>query len=96
MVKGEQYMTVYKPFAKEASAAAGMAVALGRGEDPRDSATTTIDSPTTKNVPSVLLTPTAVTADNIRQALVKDGVYTVDQICIPELRPACVKAGLTP
>ena len=32
IVKGEQYMTVYKPFEPEADAAAEMAVALGRGE----------------------------------------------------------------
>ncbi|GGN57613.1 solute-binding protein [Streptomyces albiflavescens] len=94
IIKGEQYMTVYKPFGKEAAAAAAMAVALGRGEDLRDVATTTIDSPTTKHIPSVLLTPSAVTVGNIQQTLVDGGVYTIDQICTRELRPACDKAGL--
>ncbi|WP_369167072.1 sugar ABC transporter substrate-binding protein [Streptomyces sp. R28] len=94
IVKGEQYMTVYKPFRAEATAAAAMAVALGRGEDVRDIARTNTDSPTTKRIPSVLLTPTAVTADSIEQTLVKDGVYTVDQICVAKLRAACEKAGL--
>ncbi|WP_037885231.1 sugar ABC transporter substrate-binding protein [Streptomyces viridochromogenes] len=96
IVKGEQYMTVYKPFRAQAAAAAAMAVALGRGEDVRDVATTTVDSPTTKDIPSVLLTPRAVTAANIEQTLVKDGVYTVEQICTRELRRACSQAGLTP
>lgn len=95
IIKGEQYMTVYKPFRTEAAAAAGMAVALGRGEDLRDVATTTMDSLTTKNIPTVLLPPSAVTVGNIQQTLVKDGVYTIDQICTRELRPACDKAGLT-
>ncbi|GGL02114.1 sugar ABC transporter substrate-binding protein [Streptomyces flaveus] len=95
IVKGEQYMTVYKPFKAEADAAAAMAVALGRGEELRDVATTTIDSPTTKDIPSVLLTPREVTVGNIEQTLVKDGVYTIDQICTRELRPACDTAGLT-
>ncbi|MFI6931940.1 substrate-binding domain-containing protein [Streptomyces sp. NPDC050287] len=95
IVKGEQYMTVYKPFTSEATTAAAMAVALGRGEDLGDVATTTTDSPTTQNIPSVLLTPTAVTAATIGRTLVKDGVYTVGQICTPDLRPACDKAGLT-
>ncbi|MDF3145273.1 MULTISPECIES: substrate-binding domain-containing protein [unclassified Streptomyces] len=94
IVKGEQYMTVYKPFRAQAIAAAAMAVALGRGEDVRDIARTSTDSHTTKRIPSVLLTPTAVTVDNIEQTLVNDGVYTVDQICVPELRAACEKAGL--
>jgi D-xylose transport system substrate-binding protein len=96
IVKGEQYMTVYKPFGAEAEAAAAMAVALGRGEGLGDVATTTTDSPTTRHIPTVLLTPSAVTVGNIEQTLVKDGVYTVGQICTPKLRPACDKAGLTP
>lgn len=96
IVKGEQYMTVYKPFRKEAAAAAEMAVALGRGEDPRDRATTTTDSPTTRNIPTVLLTPVAVTADDIERVLVRDGAQTVGQICTRELRAACERAGLTP
>ncbi|MER5217363.1 substrate-binding domain-containing protein [Streptomyces sp. NPDC002838] len=95
IIEGEQYMTVYKPFRAEAAAAADMAVALGRGEDIRDVATTTTDSPTSKSIPSILLTPRAVTVDNIEQTLVKDRVYTIDQICTQQLRPACEKAGLT-
>jgi D-xylose transport system substrate-binding protein len=96
IIRGEQYMTVYKPFAAEADAAAAMAVALARGEALDEVATTSTDSPTTEDIPSVLLTPSAVTVDNIEQTLVKDGVYTVDQICTPELRRLCEKAGLTP
>jgi ABC-type xylose transport system substrate-binding protein len=95
ILQGEQYMTVYKPFRAEAAAAAAMAVALGRGEGPRNIATTTTDSPTTSRIPSVLLTPSAVTARTIEQSLVKDGVYTVAEICTREVRPACRKAGLT-
>ncbi|MGW1749623.1 sugar ABC transporter substrate-binding protein [Streptomyces sp. NPDC002092] len=94
IVVGEQYMTVYKPFRAEADAAAAMAVALGRGDDLSKVATTTTDSPTTSRIPSVLLTPRAVTARSIEQTLVKDGVYTVDQICTRALRPACQRAGL--
>jgi D-xylose transport system substrate-binding protein len=94
IVKGEQYMTVYKPFKAEAAAAAAMAVTLGRGEDPHDVATTTTDSPTTKGIPSVLLAPHAVTARSIEQTLVRAGVYTVGQICTPKLRAACERIGL--
>ncbi|MGW3117669.1 sugar ABC transporter substrate-binding protein [Streptomyces sp. NPDC001107] len=94
IVVGEQYMTVYKPFRAEADAAAAMAVALGRGEDPRNVATTTTDSPTTSRIPAVLLTPRAVTVHTIEQTLVKDGVYTIDEICTRALRAACQKAGL--
>jgi D-xylose transport system substrate-binding protein len=95
IVKGEQTMTVYKPFQKEADAAAAMAVALGRGESVHSVATTTVDSPTTENVPAMLLTPVGVTVDTIEQTLVKDGVYTINEICTPKLRAACDQAGLT-
>ncbi|MFF4258835.1 sugar ABC transporter substrate-binding protein [Streptomyces sp. NPDC001663] len=95
IVKGEQYMTVYKSFRTEAAAAADMAVTLGRGHDPRTVAPTTTDSPTTKRIPAVLLEPSAVTKDDIEQTLVEDGVYTVDEICGQGLRAACEKAGLT-
>ncbi len=88
-------MTVYKPFKPAADAAAEMAVALGRGETVRSIATGTVDSPTTEDIPAVLLPSVAVTAGNIEDTLVKDGMYTVDQICTPKLRPACDRAGLT-
>ncbi|MFF7987879.1 sugar ABC transporter substrate-binding protein [Streptomyces sp. NPDC007901] len=96
IINGEQSMTVYKSFRTEAEAAAAMAVALGRGEKLHTIATTTTDSPTTHHIPSVLLTPVAVTTANIKQTLIKDGVYTIAQICAPQLRAACAKAGLTP
>ncbi|MER7899300.1 substrate-binding domain-containing protein [Streptomyces sp. NPDC096046] len=95
IVKGEQYMTVYKPFRLETEAASAMAVALARGEDIDALVTTTVDSPTNEGVPALLLTPTAVTRETIVPTLVRDGVYTLGQICTPKLRPACDRAGLT-
>ncbi|WP_215447781.1 sugar ABC transporter substrate-binding protein [Streptomyces sp. ATCC 21386] len=96
IVQGSQHMTVYKPFEPAADAAAEMAVALGRDEAVDDIATGTVDSPTDENIPAVLLPSVAVTVDNIEETVVKDGMYTIDQICTPKLRPACDKAGLTP
>ncbi|MET9685715.1 sugar ABC transporter substrate-binding protein [Streptomyces coeruleorubidus] len=95
IVKGEQYMTVYKPFRQETEAASAMAVALARGNDLDALVTSTVDSPTTKGVPAVLLDPVSVTAGTIGQTLVRDGVYTIDQICTPKLRSACDRIGLT-
>ncbi|MEU6470247.1 substrate-binding domain-containing protein [Streptomyces massasporeus] len=95
IVEGEQYMTVYKPFRLETEAASAMAVALARGNDVDALVTTKVNSPTTKDVPAILLTPTAVTRETIGRTLVRDGVYTIDEICTPKLRPACDRAGLT-
>lgn len=96
IVTGDQYMTVYKPFEPAADAAAEMAVALGRGESVDRIATGTVDSPTDQDIPAVLLPSVPVTAGNIEDTLVKDGMYTLAQICTPKLRPACDKAGLSP
>ncbi|MEU9116811.1 substrate-binding domain-containing protein [Streptomyces sp. NPDC048483] len=95
IVNGDQYMTVYKPFGPEAAAAAEMAVALGRGKPLDHIATHKINSPTTRGIPTVLLTPVAVTVHNIKDTLVKDGMYTIGQICTPKYAAACTKAGLT-
>lgn len=88
-------MTVYKPFEKEAAAAAAMAVALGNGDGAGEVSTTTTDSPTHQDIPSILLTPRAVTAANLKQTLVDGGLYTTQQICTPRLRSACAALGLT-
>ncbi|MFC9914171.1 sugar ABC transporter substrate-binding protein [Streptomyces sp. NPDC127197] len=94
IVAGDQYMTVYKPFRPEASAGADMAVAAARGESLDPVATDTVRSSSGKAVPAVMLTPVSVTVTNIKDTLVEDGVYTVQQICTPPLTSACNRAGL--
>lgn len=78
IVLGNQCMTVYKAIVAEAQAAAELAVALLNGEEPAvDGA---VDNGS-KEVPSVLLEPTAVTVDNIMDTVVADGFRTVEEIC---------------
>ncbi|MBA4863477.1 substrate-binding domain-containing protein [Streptomyces sp. PSKA54] len=95
IVSGEQYMTVYKPYKRQAGAAVELALALGRGEGLDRIAKDTVSSPTTKDIPAVVLPPVAVTRHNIKETVVKDGLYTIDQICTPEVKRACDEAGLT-
>ncbi|MCI0384141.1 sugar ABC transporter substrate-binding protein [Streptomyces sp. CNQ085] len=92
IVSGDQFMTVYKPFQPEAYAAAEMAVALARGEEPETE--TTVDSATTKDVPATLIEPIAVTVENLKDTVVEDGLYTVEEICTAKYAEACEKAGL--
>ncbi|MGW2642895.1 sugar ABC transporter substrate-binding protein [Streptomyces sp. NPDC001348] len=94
VVEGDQSMTVYKPFRAAADAAVEMAVALARGGAAGSVATGTVDSPTTKDIPAVLLPAVSVTVGNVKDTLIRDGIYTVGQICTPEFRSACAKAGL--
>ena len=95
IVAGDQYMTVFKPFKPEAAAGGAMAVAAARGESLDRLAEDKVDRRGGGTVPAVLLTPVAVTVDNIKDTVVKDGLHTVQQICTPRLRAACDEAGLT-
>jgi len=95
IVGGDQYMTVYKPFAPEASAGAAMAVAAARRESLDRIATGTVRARGGKAVPAVLLAPVSVTVGTIKDTVVKDGVYTIGQICAPPLGAACSRAKLT-
>jgi len=47
-----------------------------------------------KQVPSVLLSPIAVTKDNISDTVIKDGFLTTDEICTGPYKSACKEAGL--
>ncbi|MFF7987877.1 substrate-binding domain-containing protein [Streptomyces sp. NPDC007901] len=95
IVSGDQYMTVYKPFGPEAAAGGTMAVAAARGQRLDGVATKQVKTRSGAEVPAVLLTPVSVTLGTIKNTLVKDGVYTLEQICTPPLAGDCHKAGLT-
>jgi D-xylose transport system substrate-binding protein len=111
ILSGDQYMTVFKATKPEASDAAKIAVALANG---KPIPTTGLLGQQTKtnngstDVPSVLLTPIAVTKDGGTgtssvssaeyggQKLVgPDGYWTVPQICTAEFQSACQAAGLS-
>ncbi|EFE66452.1 ABC transporter solute-binding protein [Streptomyces viridosporus ATCC 14672] len=94
IVTGEQYMSVYKPYGPEAAAAAEMAVALAQGKSLDPIAKDKVDSPTTKGVPSVLVPVVSLTQENINDTVIKDGVYTVQEICTGKYKAACDKIGL--
>ncbi|HEX5896667.1 MAG TPA: sugar ABC transporter substrate-binding protein [Thermoleophilaceae bacterium] len=89
---GEQYMTVYKAIKAEAEAAAELAVALVKGEEPTG-ADDQIDNGM-KQVPSILLTPVAVTKDNIQDTIIKDEFWSVDDICTGKYAAGCKEAGI--
>jgi len=91
---GEQYMTVYKAIKPEAEAAAELAVALVRGEDPPEGLVNDEIDNGQGSVPSVLLEPIAVTRDNIDSTIVEDGFWTPQQICTQRYRQACEEAGI--
>ncbi|MFF6783634.1 substrate-binding domain-containing protein [Streptomyces sp. NPDC012510] len=94
IVAGTQSSTVYKAYKPEADTAAELAVNLLEGKDVKSVADTEVTSGSGDKVPAKLLTPVSVTKDNIKETVVKDGLYTVANICTPEYAKACKDAGL--
>ncbi|MFJ9728464.1 sugar ABC transporter substrate-binding protein [Streptomyces sp. NPDC101209] len=96
IVAGEQSMTVYKSFLLEATNAAEMAVAKVQDRRIAFDALTqdSVDSPTKKGIPAMLVPVVALTKDNIKDTVIKDGVYTVKDICTPKYAADCAAIGL--
>jgi D-xylose transport system substrate-binding protein len=88
IIAGDQAMTVYKAIKPEAEDAAKAALALANGQKPASK--TQIDG-----VASTLLEPIAVTKDNIKDTVVKDGLYKINEICTGSFAAACSAAGLS-
>ena len=96
IVAGEQRMTVYKSFLLEATGAADMAVAKVQGKSIEFDALAqdSVDSPTQKSIPAQLVPVVALTKDNIKATVIKDGVYTVKDICTAKYAADCAAIGL--
>jgi D-xylose transport system substrate-binding protein len=93
IVAGLQTVTIWKPIKPEADGAAAMAYDLLQGKSP--SGTNAKKNNGTLEVPSQLLVPVPVTKANVKDTVVKAGVWTVQQICTPQYQAACKAAGLT-
>lgn len=93
IIAGEQYMTVYKAIRPEADAAAELAVQLLRGESPTTATKTTNNG--TKDVPSILLEPVAVTRENVKDTVVKDEFLKVADLCAGSYAAACTELGIS-
>src|SRR4029450_8911787 len=91
ILTGEQYMTIYLDIRAKAEKAAELAVALGRGEKP--AASTTVNNGTAA-IPSFLLDPNAVTADKVKDTIIKDGFYKPADVCTGAVAAACATAGI--
>jgi D-xylose transport system substrate-binding protein len=92
---GEQFMTVYKAAKPEAGASAEIAVALAKGEKVPAGLINDKVNNGSLDVPSVILTPVAVTKDNIESTVIKGGDLSVDDICTGQYAAACKKEGIS-
>jgi D-xylose transport system substrate-binding protein len=77
VVEGWQTMTVYKPLKPLATRAAELAVALAKGETIATDGVT----PNGKiDVPSVLLDPVQIDADNLYDVVIGDGFHSIEDV----------------
>lgn len=88
VLAGRQSMTVYKAIKAEAEAAAALAIALVKGEDTSELVTGAVNNGT-NDIPSVLLVPVSVTADNVAETVIADGFRTWEEICVGEFAEFC-------
>jgi D-xylose transport system substrate-binding protein len=95
VLAGEQSMTVYKAIKPEAEAAAQLAVALVQGKQPPAGLVNGKTNNGAVDVPSVLLKPVAVTKDNVKDTVVKDGFLSAKDICVGKYVSACKAAGIS-
>jgi D-xylose transport system substrate-binding protein len=93
VITGEQTVTIYKAIKPEAEKAAEVAVALAKGQTVQGD--TTVKNATNNDVPSTLLNPVAVTKQNVKDTVIKDGFWSITQICSSQFASACAKLGLS-
>ncbi|MDT7640049.1 MAG: D-xylose transport system substrate-binding protein [Pseudonocardiales bacterium] len=96
ILRGDQYMTVFKPISDEANAAAKLAGALAKGDKAGADAQATASTQDTKAnraVKSVLLTPILITKDKVKQ-VVDQGSVKASDICVSETQAACDQLGI--
>jgi D-xylose transport system substrate-binding protein len=93
ILSGDQCMTVYKAVKKEADAASKLAIALATGKQPEAGLVNGKTNDSAKDVPSVLLTPEAITKDNIK-VVFDDGFLKKTDVCTGKYASLCTDAGL--
>ncbi|SDH13955.1 D-xylose transport system substrate-binding protein [Lentzea fradiae] len=96
VLRGEQYMTVFKPINEEAEAAAKLAAALAKGDTAAADALasgTEKDPKGNRDVKSVLLTPQLITKDKVK-TVVDAGFVKASEICVADTQAACDELGI--
>lgn len=95
MLEGKQYMTVYEATREQAHTAAEVAVELAKGNEVPDSWITDELANGLRDVPSILLQPTAVTKDTIDKTVVANGFVDPTQLCAGKYSRYCREEGIS-
>lgn len=96
ILRGDQYMTIYKPYAQEAAAASKLAIALVKGQDPTTAGVTLVpftDPKGNRTLQAYLLPAQIVTKANVK-IVVTAGQVTAAALCAG-LTAQCTAAGIS-
>ena len=96
VLRGDQYMTVFKPIKAEAEATAKLAGLLAKGDTAgADKIATgkTKDTTGNRDVPSVLLDAQLITKDKVK-SVVDAGAVKASEICVADLAAVCTELGI--
>ena len=96
ILRGDQYMTVYKPIKQEADSTAKLAAALAKGDTAAADALATgsvDDTKGNRQVKSVLLTPQSITKDNVK-TVIDEGQVKASEVCVGDLQATCQQLGI--
>lgn len=97
ILRGDQYMTVFKPVKEEAEATAKLAAALAKGDTAAADALAkdvSDDPEGNREVKSVLLEPYLITKDNVKR-VVDEGYVKASEICTGEIKQTCSELGIS-
>ncbi|WP_069812558.1 sugar ABC transporter substrate-binding protein [Streptomyces sp. TP-A0874] len=94
ILAGSQTYSIYKAIKPEAETTAEIAVALLEGDGIGELAPQKSDSHSKKGVPTKLFDAQIVTKDNVVDTIIKDEVYTAEEICTKSYAKACAEAGI--
>ena len=97
ILSGYQCGTVYKPIYLEAQAAVALAMYVRAGKTPPSSLVNnqTLDSTSSKEVKSVLLTPEWVTTANMNSTVIADQFVPAQQLCVGQYAAECKADGIS-
>lgn len=96
VLRGDQYMTVFKPIKEEAEATAKLAGLLAKGDTAgadKLASGVTKDTKGNRDVKSVLLTSQLITKDKVK-TVVDAAFVKASDICVADTQAACTELGI--
>ncbi|TWP49010.1 sugar ABC transporter substrate-binding protein [Lentzea tibetensis] len=96
VLRGDQYMTVFKPIKDEAEATAKLAAALAKGDTAaadKIATGTTKDSKNNRDVKSVLLPAQLITKDKVK-SVIDSGAVKASEVCVADVKAVCDQLGI--